>query len=196
MPFPLTTLQRRSTILSVAALSAVLLSACNATIPKDPASPYYQVSVGSTLKVLEKIEIPPGRARVFIQNGAITVNFNHYAPNCNVEVDKLDNENTQYIEPGEYRIRRVQLSMEEVVQAQPVQVAALGSDLVLANNTASDGKTMIYEGYHLWVEDPAENFTRLSCRGVYALPSDALPPSIDEMRQALGEVAHLVILGT
>ena len=192
MPTPPRTRIRRIAALGTATLAASLLAACNATIPKDTASPYYRVGVGSTLQLRHKIEIPPGRARVFIQNGSITANFDHYAPNCNVEVEKLDYQQLQYIEPGSYRIRRVQDNVEEVVQSQRMQVAALktGSWLAAAADN-SGGTTMVYRGYHLWVDDPAGNFTRLSCRGAYADPVDARPPSINEMRQALGGIASL-----
>lgn len=167
-----------------------LLAACSASVPKDPSSPHYQVIEGSILQLKRKIEIPPGRVRVFIQNGRITANFDHYAPNCNVEVNKLDHANVQYIEPGDYRIRRVQSSVEEVVQSKPALVAALGIGPWLAGND-SDGNAMVYEGYHLWLDDPENNFRRLSCRGTYADPWDARPPSIAEMRQALGAIADL-----
>jgi hypothetical protein len=179
--------------LTAAAAAAVLLGACTANIPRDPASPYFQVPVGSTLQLRQKIEIPPGRTRVFLQNGAVGSGFDHYTPNCNVEVHDLVQDAVQYIEPGDYRVRRVQQTMEEVVRSRPTLVAALGRSPLLAGNEDSGGTTMIYQGYHLWLEDPADNFTRLSCRGAHANPWDARPPSIDEIRQALGEVATLLL---
>jgi len=183
---------------SLAAILAVsLLSGCATNVAQDPSSPYYQVPPGSMLKLNHSIEIPPGRARVFIQHGAVSVIFDHYAPNCNVEVDRLDYERVQYVKPGEYPIRRVQRSVEEVVQQRPVRVAALGpmTDMLASGEAGDggDGTSNIYEGYHLWLDDRTGNFTRLSCRGAFAYPVDARPPSIDEMQEALGEIGSLII---
>ena len=171
------------------------LGACSTAIPKDPTSPYYQVPPGSTLRLEQKIAIPPGRARVFIQHGTVTGDtFDHYAPNCNVEVDRLDEDQAQYVAPGDYRIDRVQQTQEQVVQARRVQVAALGhAPLLLADSVDSDGQSDIYLGYHLWLEDPADNFMRLSCRGALDEPADARPPSIDDMRRTLGGLAQLLL---
>jgi hypothetical protein len=168
---------------------AALLTACTTNIPKDSASPYYQVAAGSTLQLHRQVEIPPGRTRVFLQHGALTGSFDHYAPNCNLEVDRLDYSQAQFIAAGDYRIRRVQPSTEEVVHSRRTLLASLD----LAGNDGDDGNAMIYQGYHLWLDDPAGNLLRLSCRGAYADPMDARPPSIDEMRQALGNIASLVL---
>ena len=183
------TLLRWMTSISV----VTLLIGCSASIPIDPASPYYKVAPGSTLKVNQRIEIPPGVTRVFMQNGAIVRNFDQYAPNCNVEVYRLEQERAQYIEPGEYRIHRVQNTVEEVVQKQRLQVAALGTGPWLMMASGGADRPDVHKGYHLWVEDPAGNFTRLSCRGAFDTPWDARPPSINQMRRALGDIADLVL---
>jgi hypothetical protein len=118
--------------------------------------------------------------------------FDRYAPNCNIEVDKIDYEARQYVEPGEYLVARVQRTTEQVVEARPVRLAALGPTLAdLGGNGGNDGNPMIYEGYHLWLESPDPNVMRVSCRGALADPSEAYPPSIDEIRQSLGEIATL-----
>ena len=59
--------------------------------------------------------------------------------------------------------------------------------------TDDDGGTSeVYEGYHLWLESSDQpDVRRLSCRGVYAMPAYAKPPSIAEIRAALGAIATL-----
>ena len=171
-------------------LAALLLGGCATQVPKDTASPYYLVPVGSVLKIHRMIEVPPVSTRLFFQNGKVSAGFNHYAPNCNIEVFKRDNHAVQYVKSGEYLISRVQKTQEEVVRARRLQVAARTLTMV-ALSGGGDGNASIYEGYHLWLEGPDPNVMRLSCRGVYAAPSEAYPPSIDEMRQALGEIMAL-----
>ena len=175
---------------SLILLGSLVLSACATQIPKDTASPYYQVPAGSLVRINRVIEIPPQRTRLFIQHGRLSAGFDHYTPNCNIEVFKRDDFAVQYVEPGGYRITRVQRSQVEVVQAEPLQLAALDSPLLLALE-GGDGNASIYEGYHLWLEGPDPNVMRLSCRGAYADPSEAYPPSIDQIRQALGGLITL-----
>jgi hypothetical protein len=171
---------------------AVAIAGCAAQVPRDPSSPYYRVPVGSVLRFDHKIGVPPGRTRVFFQNGTISMLFDRYAPNCNVEVRKIDYEARQYVEPGEYRVSRVQRTTEQVVEAGPLRLAALGRLVATMGGTSgSDGNPMIYEGYHLWLEGTDPNVMRLSCRGVLADPSEAYPPSIEEIRRSLGEIATL-----
>ena len=172
-------------------LAILLLSGCAAQIPKDTASPYYMVPAGSLLRIHQPIEIAPMRTRLYLQNGRVTAGFNHYAPNCNIEIYKRDDLAVQRVEPGEYRISGVQQTMEEVVRAPHLQLAALGSPPLLASGSVGDGNASIYLGYHLWLEGPDPNVMRLSCRGVYADPGEAYPPSIDQMRQALGRIMSL-----
>ena len=170
---------------------ALYLNGCAGHAPQDPASPYSKVTPGSVLKINRKIEIPPGSARVFFQNGKQSPAFNHYAPNCNIEINKLDEGAVQYVEPGAYRISRVQQSLEEIVRSQPIKLAALGPMLAGVGGDGGDGSAMVYVGYHLWLDSEDPNVRRLSCRGAIADPHEAYPPSIDEIRQSLGNIMTL-----
>ncbi len=171
----------------------VLLAACNELISKDPASPYSLVPVGSGLDIRRTIEVPPGRARVFFQAGRETMNFDHYAPSCNIEVRILNNDAVQYVSPGVYRIARVQQYVEEIVRARHIELAAAG-EIVTALGDGGDGNIMIYDGYHLWLDGDDKNLMRLSCRGAYADPVDARPPGVNEIRAALGESMELHLI--
>ena len=171
---------------------SVLLASCNEAALRDPSSPFARVPVDSSLEIKQPIMIPPGSTRVFIQLGKISRGFNRYAANCNIEVNKIDWGQEQSIEPGVYRVSRVQAVTEEVVEAQPFLVASLHGIGMLADGGMDDGgSTLIYEGYHLWLDGPDPNVRRLTCRGSYAEPSRALPPSINQIRQALGDLMTL-----
>jgi hypothetical protein len=120
--------------------------------------------------------------------------FDSFWPNCNFEVGRLDQENSQIIEPDRFTVRRSQFLTEEVVQrAEAVHLASLR----LADGQDSGGHSMIYEGWHLWLESPDQpDVRRLTCRGVFADPHRADPPSIAEIRDALGDIATLLLPGS
>lgn len=167
-----------------------LLIGCSLPMPKSPDSPYAKTPVGSTLELHHSIDLPPGATRIYVQDGKLSTRFNHYAPNCNIEVRAIDRNAAQTIEAGLYRVIRVQSSYEEVVQTPtPVRLAALGSFDIAGMDDG--GSAMIHAGYHLYLEGADPNVARLSCRGAFADPSDALPPSIAEIRRTLGELMTL-----
>lgn len=165
------------------------LTACMPQAVKyDDNSPYSKVTAGSSISLRQKIEVPPGVTRVFMQDGRITAAYNRYAANCNIEVRKLDNQAVQYVEPGDYIVSKVQNTLEEVVSLQPLQVAALNMKLAGMDD---GGAMMVYQGYHLWLQSEDPNVMRLSCRGAFAEQVDARPPSINEIRQSLGDIMSL-----
>jgi len=172
----------------LALLALLLASGCASTWDKDENSPYYQVPVGSILHIRQRIEIPPGHTRVHLQLGRTTKGRNQFAANCNIEVRRLDNDAVQYVEAEDYQVEQVQHSVEEIAGVAPLRIAALGSGLASEDN---GGSLWVYEGYHLWLSGPDPNLMRLSCRGAYASQERAMPPSIREIRAALGEVMEL-----
>lgn len=175
---------------ALVAACALSLSACSTpTARQDESSPYYAVPQGSVLQLHRPIEIRPGSTRTWIQRGEVVRGFDRYWPNCSLEVSRLDHDNSQIVEPGGFTVTRSQFLREEVaILSHSVRVAALR----LAAAEDSGGHSMIYEGWHLWLDHPDRpNVRRLTCRGVFADPADARPPSIDEIRAALGEVATL-----
>ncbi len=168
--------------------SGGILGGCALPLPTDESSPYFAVPEGSTLAIRRALAVPAGSARVWMQNGAVTAARNHYAPNCNLEVRELDHERPQQVQPGEYRIFRVQRSVDEIAAAAPLRLAALGTRLAGMDD---GGGRMVYEGYHFWLRGPDPNVMRLSCRGALDDEADARPPSILEIRQSLGDIMHL-----
>lgn len=167
-------------------LAGLLLVGCSTpTARKDEASPYYAVPVGAMLELHQALEIRPGVTRTWIQGGEVVAAINSYAPNCNIEVGKRDDSQRQLVRPGLFRVRRTQSFFEWVVEAAPPPRYASAMD-------DGGGASMVYQGYHLWLENATQpDVRRLSCRGVYGMPSDAAPPSIVEIRAALGGVATL-----
>ena len=180
--------------LLLAVAAPLALAACAAAVKGDVSSPYYAVPVGSTVELHRSVTIPPGRTRVFIQNGVVSTGFDSYRTSCALEITELDRDDPQIVEPDTFRVRDVQrISLEEVVEAAPLRLAALGGLLRVADD---GGAPMVYEGWHLWLESPRQpGVRRLSCRGEFADVAVAEPPSIREIRDALGDLATLELAG-
>lgn len=178
------------------AVVALLLSGGCALLPElDERSPYFKVPKGSVIDLNERIRIPPAYARVWIQNGVqVGTRFDAFSPSCGVEIARIDRERPQYVEPGRFRVVKVQFLREEVVQARPARVASAGGDSSDGTEWQDLGAPLYHEGYHLWVKNPDQpNVRRFTCRGVYDSPSDAKPPSVQEIRAVLAPVATLLL---
>jgi hypothetical protein len=174
--------------LGVTATLALSLAAGGCALQtRDTASYNFMVPEGSRVEVLRTITVPPGRTRVFLQAGG---GAGQYYPSCNFEVRELKEDEAQTIEPGVFRVARVHRAPHvEVVQRAPVHLASL----TLVGMDGSDGgDAMVAPTVHMELESAAQpDVTRLTCRGGFDHPSDAQYPSIDEIRQALGDWARI-----
>lgn len=184
--------EMRTKPLSIVALMIAThaFAACSTpTARKDQSSPYYAVPEGSVLQLNRTIEVPRGTTRIWIQRGRVVGNYDHYWPSCSFEVRTLDRDKIQVIESGQFTVTRHQFLRDEFAgSSQPLLVASLR--LAAARN--GNGHSMIFEGWHLWLNNPDQpNVKRLTCRGAFGNPAEVAPPSIDEIRAALGEVVTL-----
>ena len=174
-----------------------ILTGCKAVYTTYSGQPSIAASEGSKVTINEKIEVKPGVTRVFIQDGRIVSGFNHYKTSCNMEVRKKDDENWQFIEPGEYSITGSQSTLENVVQkksVEPVILAASNSAFYsrfMLASSVDDSPSDIYLGIHYYLSGADANVMRLSCRGVYAAPGEAEYPTRNEIELALGEIISL-----
>ena len=168
-----------------------LLGGCYASVEPQNGNNALSTSQGSTLSINKKIEIKPSHTRVFIQDGIIVSQFNHYKPGCNIEVRKKDDENWQFIQPADYRVVSSQQTREEVVLFSPGQETMVASLLKTAAAGVDGGLSDIYLGIHFHLSGEDSNVMRLSCRGVLAAPHEAKPPTLKEIQQALGDIMHL-----
>lgn len=160
----------------------------------------WPVTGDSSLAINRLINIKPGNTRVFIQDGIIVSQFNHYQPNCNIEIRKKDDDNWQYIKPAVFQVTSSRQTLEEVVRLEPghrLQVAYSGNEpdktagLLLGVGNVDSSQSDIYHGVDFYLAGNDDNVMRLSCRGALAAPQDALPPSLEEIQQALGDIMHL-----
>lgn len=172
----------------------ILASLTGCGIPQlakeDVNSVYYLPPVGSTIKLKQGLSVPPGHTRVFLQRGEVVPkqSFDRYYPYCNFEIRTLA-DTPRSILPEDFLVVRVQIQTTEIVEAQPVQLAALWSA-----GGMDDGLPLVARGVHLWVgSDKQPDVMRLTCYGAFDNLPDAEPPSITDMRKTLGEVAELIL---
>jgi len=176
--------------------AALFLGACqqSATVRESWGAGFVQLS-GSELVLKQQLRIPAGKARVFVQDGGsadapsrvLSGGFDHYRPHCGFEIESVDHAGV-LIEPDTFRITRVQGSLQQVVQSKPVQVAGLW----LMGGMDSPGASSYHQGYHFWLSSERQpQVRRMSCYGVFAEPYDLYPPTLQEIRQALGQIAEI-----
>lgn len=176
--------------LSILLLVALVLAACQPMVKRDENYAYYHPPAGTTVVIKKVIEVPPGRTRAFFQYGnAITYGErNRFYPNCEFEILTLA-DTVRTIQPGEFRVKRVTIKRDQVADNGPRLLAGIGIGVGLGD---SDGPSDIMHVVEMRLQSAEQpDVYRLVCRGGEDNPADARPPSINEMRAALGEYATL-----
>lgn len=174
----------------VSLLACGLLVGCSQSLLKpDAGSVWYLPPVGTMIELHKPLTVPGGQTRVFLQRGEVAAKqaFDRYVPSCNFELRKLSQDSRE-IAPETFFVVRVQRETAEVVRQveNPIKMAGLG--LVGRDN----GLPMVVHSVHLWVGSVLQpDVMRLTCRGAFDDPSEAEPPSIQQMGQALGSYASL-----
>jgi len=85
------------------------LVGCNSALKDDPASQYYLIPAGSTIKLLKRVAIPPNTAHINLQYGKF-VRDNElalYYPHCRFTISDLSNI-AREIKPDTFRITHVE----------------------------------------------------------------------------------------
>lgn len=143
---------------------------------------------GASVVLKQTLDVPSGKARVFLQDGRVSSGFDSYRPHCAFEIKSVQHDGVA-IAPDTFVITRVQDSLQQVVSAEPVRVAALR----LAAGVGIDGgSSSYYQGYHFWLSSVAQpDVRRMSCLGVFAQPYELYPPTVEEIAQALGGIAEI-----
>ena len=175
---------------SVIVSAALFLGACQSsmTVREAAGENRFTHLEGASLVLNQNLEIGAGRARVFVQDGDVTFGFDSYEPHCAFEIKSVQHDGVT-INADTFSIARVQGSLQQVVSGEPVQTASLQ---LAGLNGGGDGPSSLYLGYHFWLSSVGQpEVRRMSCYGIYAEPQDAYPPTLQEIRQALGSVAEI-----
>lgn len=174
--------------------SLVILSGCNSLVVTDPTSPYYVPPVGSRVVVKQRITVPPGMTRVFLQYGKVIPKYarDDYAVNCNFDINTLS-DSPRYIEVGTYTVIRSLRRSDDLVHLQTVHLAAqiLSAGIM---RWRGDGTPVLFEEVVLTLSStPPSDVRELACRGAMAEATEVMLPTLAEMHQALGEYAEIQV---
>jgi len=170
------------------------ITACGAALVTDPTAKNYVPTPGSTVTVPKRIEVPGGQTRIFFQRGEIVKkakDLDYYKPNCNFEINTLA-ETPRYIEAGVYTVTRTTRRESEVVLFKPQQYAGLAIGGMASKG--DDGAPMYFEEVRMTLRaDQASDIRDLTCRGVMTDPVFVEPPTLAEIRAALGKYATIKV---
>jgi len=170
--------------------AALFLGACqsSSTVRDVAGANQFTQLEGANLVLNQSLEIGAGKARVFVQDGDVVFGFDSYEPHCAFEIKSVQHDGV-VIDADTFSIIRVQGSLQQVVSAELVQTASLQ---IAGMDGGGDGPSSLYLGYHFWLSSVGQpEVRRMSCYGIYAEPQDAYPPTLQEIRQALGSVAEI-----
>lgn len=186
----------RKTLLPLALglLMALILGACERRVRESVPGPWVTIPAGSALRLNQPVAIPRGRARAFFVGGRSRTSGASQDASCALEVRRIDHDGVQTVSPGLFRITRVQDYVALVADRGPSPGGSGGIRFRLAEHADSGGSQMIQQGYHFWLDNSGEpNLMRLTCLGRLDDPAYTRPPTIAEIRTALGELATLEI---
>lgn len=170
------------------ALCTTLLAGCigGATVREDARINRYLDLVGGQVELLQPLQVPAGKARVFLQKGKLRSGFDFYTPHCSFEIRSIDH-NGITIDPDSFEITRVTGEMTEIVQTGTLRVAALR-----LSGVDDGGISQYFEGYHFSLNSARQpEILRMNCFGLHAEPGDLRPPTLREIDATLGDIAHL-----
>ena len=138
------------------------------------------------------VSIPPGRVRVIFQQGIATHGATELQPRCELEVRRIM-ETPQTIPAGSFRIGKVR-GMQRFVkrQSERIMLAAIGEPVRLADDGDNQWYMYTYR-MQLLNEQPQDEAPTLVCGGAYNFAYYARYPTLQEMRDALGDYATLTL---
>jgi len=193
----MTKFDRRGLRLAVACcLGVPLLQACGPLTLRDEQTGAWVPIQAAALEVHRDIAIPSGRARTFFQNGKQVSHINEFKSFCQLEISTLQ-EHVQTVNPDRFTVTRVGRSMEEIVEARSITLAAL-DNFILARGVGSDGNdggpTRITQMFRFHLHSDRQPDVRsVSCGGAFDEPADADAPTVQEIAADLGDYATLVL---
>lgn len=174
-------------------VSALAIQGCGTLVRESAPGPWIEAQLGGTLTLNRPVQVPEGRARAFFLRGRIQSAGAGQGPSCGIEIRTIPCDGPHVIPAGSFTITRVQPYWTQVASLAPGRdrdVARLWS----ASATDGGGSPLIQEGYHLWLNGgPDPNVMRLTCLGSLDELWRARPPTLDEIRGALGGLATLTL---
>lgn len=180
----------------IAALStASLLAACGPLLIRNEVTRENVPLRNAVLELHRDVVVPPGRARVFFQNGMAQSAVNEYRPHCELTVRHLL-EQPQTIHADRFTVVRVTADVVRVVTTGNV-VLTVNADFQLGHgggggDSGGDGEGRLMKIYTLYLHsDGQPDVLSLDCGGAFDSPALATRPSLQDIGTALGDYATL-----
>ncbi len=142
---------------------------------------------GDEVIMLKTLEIPSGKARVYLQDGKIRSygSSNQYEPFCYFLVkDPLPAR--QQIKPGTFVVQSVWMDETTVSVEYPVRMAS-----VFSMGMGGGSRSPIAYQFHIALKAVDQQDMVMICSGAYDMPDQAAPIRLPELRQALGDYAEV-----
>jgi len=174
-----------------------LLSACGPVTIKDTTTQSYIPLQGSILELHQDVVIPPGRTRVFFQQGRLSYGINEYKPHCQLRVRDISAQ-PQPVHADRFTIDKVFGSVDQIVGNGSIQLAAVGVTVIAGGGGNGNGNGESRQTYFYFMElqaDKQPHVTYFVCGGVLDDPPLANYPTIQEIRASLGGYATLILPG-
>lgn len=169
-----------------------LLSGCGPTTIKDTATQTYVPIQGWMLELHRDVTIPPGRTRVFFQDGRLSHGINEYKPHCQLRVWEIS-EHPQSVRSDRFSIEKVFGSFDQIVSNGQLRFVAAAA-VVMGGGGDGDGMGQLMHLYHMELHaDTQPNVTYLVCGGKLDDPAFAKYPTIQDIRTSMGDYATLII---
>lgn len=173
------------------ALSAALLAGCGPLTIRDAERNAYVPAQAGTFELHKEITIRGGRARAYLQGGAIVMGVNEFRPHCQLQVNTLK-DTPRAVHPDTFAITRVSTRTDQVVQTTPLQLAALDA-FRLAHFGHDDGgeSRRMYVYLFFLHSDRQPDVRALICGGAFDTPGLAERPTLQEIAESLGAYGTL-----
>lgn len=177
------------------ALSAGLLlsTGCGPLLIHDDARSVYVPVQAGTFALHKDITPRGGHTRAYLQGGALVFGVNEFRPHCQLQVNTL-RETPQTVHADTFTITRASTRTDYVVQATPLQLAALNGFRPASFDHNGDGESRRMYVYLFYLHSDRQSDVRaLICGGAFDSPGLAERPTLGEIAEALGAYGTLTL---
>ena len=169
------------------------LQACTPLTIRDTTTKAYVPILTGSFELHREVSFPSERTRIFFQDGTIVAATNEFQPHCQLEITPL-RETVQQVLPDRFRVTHVSTRTDQVVQAKPVQLAAVGMGGSMLFGKTDGGVSRHMLVYLLRLHSERQPQVRqLNCGGSFDDPGQAEWPTLQDIARSLGEYATLSI---
>jgi len=181
-------------------LSVFLTSSCALSLAREPVSIKQLLPVGSILHLTRPLEIPVGKAYVYIAHGEVvpfkpynTVNI--YKPYCKIHLHKVSQQ-ARKVEPDRFRVTRVVEWEDYYGQSSAIRYASLdlselrihgGLGIGLGMMEDASPSTVMYATIISLQSEKQPQVEELVC-GHWDTLGVVEPLTLEEMKSALGDL--------